>query len=604
MPYTLARHKARPVACAPGRRGSRGLPALQAALVAASVLLATLPAIRGAYVEFDDQLYLRDHAPAHGLNTESIAFAFTSIKELYWHPLAWLSHALDVELFGSAPAGHHFTSILLHAISAGLLFRILNRLGTGARAAAAGALLWALHPLRVESFAWLAERKDVLCAAFFLAAILAYLHYLDRRTRPRYAAWLCLGLMALMSKPTAVSLPAVLLLLDFWPRRRHIPKLRLVLEKLPLLAAAAAVAALTMIGQQRSGATTLLREISFHVRVENAAVSCLRYFGKMLWPVSLNPFYPYHPNLPAASVLASAALLAALTALAIQQRKRRPWLLFGWLWFLVTLLPNSGLVQAGWQSIADRFTHLPMIGIVIALVWTVADWAAGHPARQRVAAWTAAAVLVALSGLTIRQIGYWRDSETLFRHSIALEDSAFMRGNLANVLMQEGRDSEAETHLLAGLRVDPRADTVHDSLAKLYRRTDRLDQALAEANTALALAPDKRVVVETAGLIYYRRGDCATAATYFERALRLGTPAESIATLMNDAGVWLASQGRPSEAEPLIRRAVELDPLLVQARRNLVLVLEDQGRTEEARAALGQAVRATGPRPEYRDLIP
>ncbi len=179
-----------------------------------------------------------------------------------------------------------------------------------------------------------------------------------------------------------------------------------------------------------------------------------------------------------------------------------------------------------------------------------------------------------------------------------------MRENMANILMQEGRDREAESHLLAGIRVAPAQYTLHDRLANLYRRNGRLDQALAEANAALGLAPDKRMVVETAGMVHYRRGDCATAARYFERALQLGTPPESIATLMNDAGAWLASQGRPSEAEPLIRRAVELNPLVVQARRNLVLVLEDQHRPEEARRALEQAIQATGPRPEYRDLLP
>jgi len=296
--------------------------------------------------------------------------------------------------------------------------------------------------------------------------------------------------------------------------------------------------------------------------------------------------------------------VAGVTALAIQQRRRRPWLLFGWLWFLITLLPNVGIVQVGYQSMADRFTHLPMIGIVMAVVWTAVDWAGERPVRQRAAAWAAGAVLVVLSALTIRQIGYWHDSQTLFLRSIALEDSAFMRENMANILMQEGRDREAESHLLAGIRVAPAQYTLHDRLANLYRRNGRLDQALAEANTALALAPDKRMVVETAGMVHYRRGDCATAARYFERALRLGTPPETIGTLMNDAGAWLASQGRPREAEPTIRRAVELNPLLVQARRNLVLVLEDQHRPEEARQALEQAIQATGPRSEYRDLLP
>ena len=590
---------------------SRQLPTLRlgigvrcSLLVVALVLLTALPATRCGYIELDDQLYLRDHAPAQGLSTEAVAFAFTSVRELYWHPLTWLSHALDVELFGSAPAGHHFTSILLHALAAGLLCLVLIRLGAPTGTAAAGALLWALHPLRVESFAWLAERKDVLCAAFFLAAIHAYLHYLDRQTRPRYAAWLCLGLLALMSKPTAVSLPVILLLLDFWPHRRQASLLRLVLEKSPLAAGAAAVVYLTVTGQRSAGATLLLQGVAFPVRLENAAVSCLRYFAKMFWPTNLNPFYPYHPNLPAAWVIASGALLAALTALAIRQRKRRPWLLFGWIWFLVTLLPNSGLVQAGWQSMADRFTHLPMIGIVIAVVWTVSDWAGAQPRRQKAAAWIAGVALVALAALTIHQIGYWHDSETLFLRSIALEDSAFIRENLAAMLTRAGRDHEAEVHLLAGVRLAPQQYSLHNELANIYRRTGRLDQALAESNLAVALAPAQRPVVETAGMVHLRRGDYDGALGYFDQALRLGTPAPTIAAAVSDMGAWLASQGRPDQAEPLIRRAVELNPLLVQARRNLILVLEDQHRPAEARQALEQAIQATGPLPEYRDLVP
>jgi tetratricopeptide (TPR) repeat protein len=485
-----------------------------------------------------------------------------------------------------------------------LLCLLLIRLGAGTSTAAVGSLLWALHPLRVESFAWLAERKDVLCAAFFLAAIAAYLRYLDRPSRARYAAWLSLGLLALMSKPTAVSLPIILLLLDFWPRRRQTSLLRIVLEKLPLAAAAAAVAILTAIGQQSAGATSLLQGLPLHVRLENAAVSCLRYLAKMFWPVNLNPFYRYNPNLPAAWVIASTALLAVITAVAVLERKRRPWLLFGWIWFLATLLPNSGLVQAGWQSMADRFTHLPMIGIVIAVAWTVADWAGAQPWRQKAAAWIAGVALVALASLTIRQIGYWHDSETLFLRSIALEDSAFMRENMAATLMRQGRDREAEPHLLAGLRLAPRQYTLHDHLADVYRRTGRLDQALSEANAALALAPGQRAAVETAGMVHLRRAEYSAALVYFDQALKLGTPPPTIASLVSDMGASLASSGQPREAEPLIRKALDLNPLLIQARRNLVLVLEDQHRTEEARAALAQAVRATGPRPEYRDLMP
>ncbi|MGO9095486.1 MAG: hypothetical protein ACLQGV_09710, partial [Bryobacteraceae bacterium] len=347
-----------PKASFSGAGVNRRLGAVAAAAVFVLVLLVALPATGNAFVYFDDHLYLRNQIAAEGLTARSVAFAFTTVETLYWHPLAWLSHELDIELYGSNPAGHHFTSVLLHALAAGVLCLILLRLGLGAFAAAAGSLLWALHPLRVESFAWIAERKDVLCALFFLATIATYLRYVERPSRARYAAWLSCGALALMSKPAAVSLPIVLLLFDFWPRRRDAKLVRLVAEKLPLAAMAAAVTALTVVGQVRAGAIRYLADVPLGARLATAAVSYARYLGKVLWPVDLACFYPYRRDWPAAAVAVSVILLAAITALTIMQRKRRPWLLVGWCWFVVAVLPNSGIIQVGRQSMADRFTHL------------------------------------------------------------------------------------------------------------------------------------------------------------------------------------------------------------------------------------------------------
>ena len=592
-----SRPYARPAASA--RRLGPGIAAL---LVAGLVLLVTLPATGNGFVYFDDHLYLRNQIASEGLTARSVAFAFTTVETLYWHPLAWLSHELDIELLGSNAAGHHFTSVLLHALAAGVLCLILLRLGLGAFPAAAGSLLWALHPLRVESFAWIAELKDVLCALFFLAAIATYLRYLERPSRARYAAWLSCGALALMSKPAAVSLPAILLLLDFWPRRRDATLVRLVVEMLPLAAMAAAVTALTVVGQVRAGATHYLADVPLGARLATAAVSYARYLGKVLWPVNLACFYPYRRDWPAAMIAASVVLLAAITALAIAKRKRRPWLLVGWCWFVVAVLPNSGIMQVGRQSMADRFTHLGTVGLTVAAVWTAMDWAGADPRRRKLAGWAAGAVILALSVLMVRQIGFWRDTETLFRHAIAAEDSDFIRANFADTLTAQGRSAEAERQLLAAVRLAPGRFEHHNNLANALLKAGRLEEAARESAIALQLNPNHLAVAETAGLVALRREDYAAAVAQFDRAVRLRGDPVAIAAKLSDAGAALASHDRPREAEPLIRRALELNPGLIQARRNLVLVLVDQGRNQEARLALEEALRVTGPQAAYRDL--
>jgi hypothetical protein len=507
MPVQSARRQSRNNAreAIPGLRHAvarRSLVALGLSLI---VLLLTLPAIFNSLVSLDDRLYITDRPVGDGLTAESIRFAFTSIGRVYWHPLAFLSSELDTELFGAAPAGHHLTSILIHAITAGFLVLVLMRLGAGPGTAVAGSLLWAVHPLRVESFAWIAERKDVLCAVFFVVTLLAYLRYADHPSPPRYAAWLLCGALALMSKPTAVSLPFILLLLDYWPRRRAAKLTSLIIEKLPLAAMCAVVTYLTVVGQAESKATTLIQGVSIATRLGNAAISYVRYLGKMLWPVDLACFYPYDRNPTSAAIAASVALLVAITALVVQHRKRRPWLLMGWAWFVIALLPNLGIVQAGRQSLGDRFTLLPMIGIVIAVVFTVAEWTAARPARRRPVAWATCAVLAILAVLTIRQIGFWRDTTTLFEHAIAVENSDFIQGGLGHELLMAGRPEEAAPHLMEAIRLAPENWEYHNNLANVLLRTGRVDQAYGEAQIALQLAIPTSSAPESTSI---RRSPC------------------------------------------------------------------------------------------------
>jgi protein O-mannosyl-transferase len=584
------------------RRGLRPPPAVQAALLASLVLLVALPATQSAFVSLDDGLYLGNPLAASGLTFRGIAFAFTSVTALYWHPLAWLSHELDAELFGTNPTGAHFTGVLLYTISAGLLFLLLRRLCAGAWTAAGGALFWALHPLRVESFAWVAERKDVLCALFFMAAVLAYLRYAERPSPGRHYAWILLAALALMSKPAAVSLAPILLLLDYWPLRRHMGLVQLLKEKLPLLGMTAAVMALTMYGQKMSGSMRHLADVPFRIRLENVPISHARYIGKILWPVKLSCFYAYDKHPAAAWVTVSALGLSAIGVLLIWQRHRLPWLLAGWLWFLIAMLPNIGLLQAGRQAIADRFTNLAMIGVAVAVAFAVSGWAAASRFRNRVVAVSACAAISVLAALTVRQIGFWHDSVRLCEHAISVEDGDYVRGLMGITLIAERRYAEAEPHLRVAVRLAPERAEHHNNLANVLLQTGQLDQAATEASIALRLAPNDTSVAETAGRILFWRANYAGALQQLIHAVKLGADRAAVATALNDMGASVASRGQSREAEPLIRKAVDLNPSLAQAHRNLVLVLADQGRRDDAAKALEQAIQATGLQPQYDDL--
>lgn len=555
------------------------------------------------FVTLDDPLYIGNQFVVRGLTPAGGAFAFRSVVDLYWHPLAWLSHELDVSLFGLDPAGHHFTSAALHAISAGLLFLLLRRVGAGAWSSGAAALFWSIHPLRVESFAWAAERKDVLCALFFLATLLAYLSYADQPSRWRYVIWNGLGVMALMSKPSAVCLVPILILLDHWPLRRT-GGAKGGLEKLPLLAMSLAVMWLTIYGQKLSGSMSHLQGVPVGVRVENVAVFYMRYIGKILWPVNLACFYPYGGAPGWARVAASALGLVIITAVTVRMRHRWPWLPVVWAWFLVALLPNIGLLQAGRQSIADRFTHLATIGVSVGVACALSGWAGASRFQRGAATASICAVLGVLAFLTIRQIGFWHDSVRLFEHAVSVEDSDYIRRNLATTLMSERRYAEAEPHLVLAARRSPLISDYHSNLANVLLRTGRPEQAAGESAIALKLAPNSIPATETMGLILFRQGDPHGALQQFNRAVELGAPTEPLATELNDMGASVASRGRPLDAEPLVRRALELNPRLVQGWRNLALVLIDQDRSEEARAVLQNAVHATGPQAAYADLAP
>lgn len=568
------------------------------------VLAVYLPATANRFVNLDDQLYLKTVPACYGVTPAGIAFAFSNISALYWQPITWISHEIDISMFGMNAVGHHTGSVLFHVLTASVLFIFLRRVGAPVIPSMIGTLFWALHPLRVESVAWVAERKDVLCALFYLSCMAAYISYLERPSKARYVCWFLLGTLALMSKPTAVTLPVALLLLSFWKRFREVDPRRRVMEQIPLVAVACAVVLLTLKGQSQSGALSSFPTLSLGDRAANSVVFYLIYLRKIVWPTDLACFYPYPPHSNIVLTFVAVFVLCGLTGFAMYERRCRPWLLFGWLFFVVTLLPNIGLIQAGRQSIADRFTEIPMVGLTVGVAFTVSECLTTYPSKQRIIIWVCGALLSIFAVLSVVQIEYWRDSETLFRHALSVEDSDYIEDNLGELLMGDGRDKEAEFHLRVAVRLDPSRFEHHNNLANAFLRSGNLTGAAREAQAALRLSPRSLSVAETLALVDLGQKDYTGVLNEFTRAVRLGAESGPIAAELNDIGASLASRGQPSEAEPLVRRAIDLDTHLVQARKNLVLILLDQHRVEEAKASLADAIKATGDRPEYTNLLP
>jgi len=659
------------------------------------VLLVSSPVLQNKFVDWDDEIYLSGYGPVHlGLTWQGIQYAFTSVRQMYWQPVTWLSFELDVAIFGTNLPAHHFVSILLHALTAGLLALLFRRMGASPYLAMAGSALWALHPLRVESYAWIAERKDVLFAFFVMAALLLYTRYAKSPSLQRFLLWMGCAFLALMSKPTAMVLPVLLILLDWWPLHRiriprqlpqtvaqtvdvapvpetvaapsPSPRLNLrsprapqskratalpqpaapqptplqptsplpsppsrgasiwsnrwlpLLDKIPVALASIAVFFVTVAGQggsmmsgfgfvtrvsnavvasqSHAGPAVIRSGFGFANRLSNAVVGYARYLGMIAWPASLGCLYPYPRRFPLIQVVPAAVLLALITFAAVYQWRRRPWLLMGWLWFLLTFLPNPA------QATADRFTEIPMIGLVIALTWSASEILSLRPQWTKPLAWSAAAILVALSLVTIHQIAYWRDSETLFRHALTINDNETMRSNLALTLEKEDRYAEAEVEFKAAISRDPRKSRDHNNYAMLLIRMNRPGEAVVEAQAAIAADPHSALTAKTMAQALLRNGDLPAALTYYDRSISLGGDASPIAAFLNDYAASLAGKGEFGNAELLIRKAVQLAPTLLEARRNLVLVLVKQHRSGEARAALDQAIAQTGQHRIYEGL--
>jgi Flp pilus assembly protein TadD len=560
------------------------MPAL--GLLVAFTLVAFWPLLGHEFDEYDDVKYVtRNRHVQEGLSAQSVAWAFTSFEASNWHPLTWLSHMLDWQLFGSNPRGHHAVSLLLHLANVCLLFFVLDGATLATWRSAAVAALFAIHPLHVESVAWVAERKDLLSTLFWLLAILAYL---KRARAPRpgslgpVVAFMALGLM---SKPMLVTLPLTLLVLDIWPlgRLKAPSGLRgLVREKIPLFALSAASCVVTLLAQRR--AIGSLERFPLPSRIANALVSYVAYLGKTLWPSDLAVFYPYpSPALPAWKTGGAALILVFITVLAVRFRRQRPYVLTGWLWYVVTLVPVIGIVQVGRQAMADRYTYVPLIGVFVIAVWGAADVLAA-----RWAAILAAVVLLALGVTTRVTLRPWHDAAALFQHAVAVAESGVARTNLGEALLNRGREVEAEEQFRAALQLDPSIHEAENSLGLILERAGRTDEALTHYEAAVRLSPVYATAHRNLGRLLGRMARLDGAIEHDKAALALNpNDADSHANL----ALALASKGQPAEAIPHYEVALAATPDSPELHNNLGSALSRVGRNEEALRHFAEAVR-------------
>lgn len=523
-------------------------------------------AVDYGFIDYDDDSYVANNPHVQsGLKLDNVVWAFTTGYGGMWQPLTWCTYLIDAEVGGPAPRAYRLTNIALHVANALLLFAALASMTSSLWRSAFVAALFALHPLRVQSVVWIAERKDVLSVFFWMLTLVAYYRYAGRGRVRDYVLVVLTFVLGLLSKPMLVSLPFVLLLLDFWPLGRLGGErgerwTRLVLEKIPLVALAAASAVVTVVVQHASGALGLTFDLPLSARLGNAVVAPVSYLGKMLWPVNLSVFYP-HPGdeLSPGAVAASGALVLAVTALAIRLARHRPYLAVGWFWYLISLAPVSGVIQTGAHGTADRFTYVPLVGVFIMIAWGAGSLVPLRTARARaMLVVPAAGILIALAAICWRQIGYWRDSETLFRRGLEVtRKNDVLLYNLGVVLAGRGRLDEAAERFSEALRIQPGNVLARYNLGLARQLQGRKDEAVRHYLEAIRYDPRFPKPRNAYGAILLDQGMTRKALEQFEAAVE--SDAEDPATHYNLGNAYMAD-GRYAEAVRHYRRTLDLMP--------------------------------------------
>ena len=497
----------------------------------AAIALVYSPVRHFGFINYDDEDYVTANAHVqNGLTLQGLVWAFTTNHASNWHPLTWLSHMLDWQLWKGNAGADHVVNVILHAANTLLLFGLLRRMTGSSWRSGFVAGLFALHPLHVESVAWVSERKDVLSTCFWMLTIGAYVRYVDQPNRWRYLATLGLYALGLMAKPMVVTLPFVLLLLDYWPlgrtqwakpatgERIQAPPSQLLKEKLPFLVLTAMSCAVTYWAQQSGEAVMALTSLPLGRRIGNALLSYVGYMGRTFWPTGLAAYYPLPTTLSVTSVIAAGAGLVGITATVIRQARRRPWFATGWFWYLGTLVPVIGLVQVGAQSMADRYTYIPLIGLFLMLAWSLPEHAMKHQIGKVVPCIVAAAALAVCAVMSGIQVRYWKDSETLFRHALSVtRDNWLAQFNLAQALEKAGKQEEAIEHYQEVLRIKPRDVTARYNLAGTLARLGRVPEAIVQWEEVLLIKPDYAEVHYNLGFASARAGNLGEAITHFSK---------------------------------------------------------------------------------------
>ena len=593
--------------------------ALSCLALAAAVFLLYAQVAGHGFINYDDDVYITDNPRVlWGLTWEGFGWAWVTTAAGNWHPLTWLSHMLDAQIWGSWAGGHHLTSVLLHAANAVLLFLTLFSMTGSFWSSLLAAALFAVHPLRVESVAWAAERKDVLSAFFWILAMYAYGRYARKPALSRYAVVFVLMALGLLAKPMLVTLPFVLLLLDVWPLGR-LPLdrkegagsvvvrrvLRLVLEKVPLLALSAVSGAITLAAQSRGGTIRTLESIPFGARLVNATITFVIYLWKTICPSGLAPLY-LHPYLlsrdfPAGRLAIAVAALLGLLAVTITSAMlwcRAPHVAVGWLWYLVTLVPVIGIVQVGLQASADRYTYIPLIGIYVAVAWTLRGLVVARPRLRGAICACCGLALSSFAWATWTQVGYWKDGATLFRQALRVTNGNYvLHNNLGAIMAAEGRHAEAVTEYEEALRLRPNFAEAHNNLGIELMEEARLAEAEEHFRKAIRSRADFADPVNNLGTIFERRGDLAAARGKFETALKI-RPDYSMA--LYNLGSVLLDQGQFADAEARLRASLHLDPRRPETHKNLALAQAGQGNVAGAVGEYAEAVRL---RPDDASLL-
>jgi protein O-mannosyl-transferase len=545
-------------------------------LICALVALVTL----AVYAQVGDHLFLNFDDPSYvtenprvmaGITAGNISWAFTSVDAGNWHPVTWLSHLTDVHCFGMNPRGHHLTNAVIHMLSSLLLLLFLFRNTGSLWQSSFVAVLFALHPLHVESVAWVAERKDVLSAFFWFATLILYSRYVEKRQPLWYLfSFLCF-VMGLMSKPMLVTLPLIMLLMDYWPFVRYpqgepgeeVPGIRgralaLATEKLPFFACSLLSGIITIYAQHKGGAISSLETVPFTLRIENALVAYVRYLIKTVWPSDLAVLYPFSSSLPLWQVTGSLLALILVTVATLRLRYRHPFLTVGWFWFLVTLVPVIGLIQVGSQSMADRYSYLPVTGLFIMAAWGVPVLVGELRYRRPLLFLLAGAAVMACAALTWQQLGYWRDNISLYQHTLKVTSGSYLvHSNLGAAFAEKGNLEEAIHHYRAAIRINPGKFDAHGNLGLALMETGDLDAAVQECRVALRLSPNNPNSHYNLGAALARKGDLNTAIREFRAAL-LASPDNP--AMHTGLGVALAGKGDLDAAIQEFQTVIRINP--------------------------------------------